>query len=169
MKRTIAKVGIASLLLMLALSFAQVYANEFHKGKGEGGPGDLEDVFFAKARMIQENQKELGLTADKIEAIKKLEIETQKAIVKQDADIQIASIDLMAKLHEYPIDVNTADKLIDQQYDLKKTKAKELVDAIAKLKGSLTREQYDMLKQLWKEKPPEPEHRMGMKKDFSPR
>ena len=71
-------------------------------------------------------------------------------LIKQEADIQILSLDIMAKLHEYPVDVEAVNKTIDQKYDLKKAKAKNLVEAFAKLKGTLTSEQYDKLKSIWK-------------------
>ena len=45
------------------------------------------------------------------------------------------------------------NKLVDQKYDLKKAKTKTLVDAIAKLKGTLTKEQYDKLKEIIEKEP----------------
>lgn len=154
MKNTIQKVFLASLLLVFACSYSQAYANEHYQKKD-----DMEGMFFKKIHAVEENQEELGLTEDKIQAIKKLKIETEKNLVKQDADIKIASIDLTAKMQEYPIDVTAVDKLIDQKYELKKSRAKDLVDAIAKVKGSLTKEQYDKLCQIWKEGKRKPFHK----------
>ncbi len=136
------------LFFVLTISLSKAYANHGHHGFGykEGG---LDEMFFMKAHFIQENHEALGLSDDKVEAIKNLKLETKKMLIKQNAEIDIASLDIMAKLHDYPVDVDAADKLVDRKYELKKTETKNLVEAIAKLKSNLTKDQYDKMHKLW--------------------
>ncbi len=142
---------------MLAVLCGPVLANENHHGfgdarggHGKGSGGELDGMFFGKAHMILENQKELGLAQDKVEAIKSLELETKKALIKQNADIDVLGLDIMNKLHEYPVNTEAVNKLVDQKFEVKKTMAKGLVEAIAKLKGTLTKDQNDKMRDLWK-------------------
>ena len=146
MKKKYLIAGVSVLFVVLTLSLSKAYANYGHHGFGhEGG---LDGAFFMKAHAILENHEELGLSEDKIEAIKKLKLETEKMLIKQNAEIEVVSIDLMAKLHDYPVDVEVVNKFVDQKYELKKGKEKDLVEAIAKLKGTLTKDQYDKLHKL---------------------
>lgn len=151
------------LFAVMSLALPAVYANHGGGGKscpmsggkcGMGGGGyqdggGLDQMFFMKAHFILANQEELELTDDKVAAIKALKIETKKSLIKQNADIAIACIDIQSALHQYPIDTAAVNTLVDQKYDLKKAQAKTLVDALAKLKGTLTQEQYDKLKEIW--------------------
>ncbi len=139
-----------ALLLFLAISLSHAYAHHEGDGRGTGG-GGFEGMFFGKAHFILEKKQELGLTEEKVAAIKNLKLETKKMLIKQDAEIQILSLDVMAKLHEDPMDVEALSKLVAQKYELKKTEAQSLVGAIAKLKGTLTKEQTEKLHQLWEE------------------
>ena len=118
-------------------------------GGGYQKGGGLDQMFCMKAHFILANQEELGLTDDKVAAIKALKVDTKKSLIKQNADIEIAAIDIKSALHQNPIDTAAVNKLIDQKYELKKAKAKTLVDALAKLKGMLTQDQYNKLKEIW--------------------
>ena len=153
-KSLITYVGV--LFFVLAISLSKAYANHGHHQFGYGS--GLDKMFFMKAHFIQENHEALGLSEDKVEAIKNLKLETKKMLIKQGAEIEIAELELMAKLHDYPVDVDAANKLIDQKYELKKAKAKNLVEAIAKLKGNLTKDQYYKLHKLWKANEKRAEH-----------
>lgn len=162
MKKRTLITGLGVLALVLALSLTNAYAmhgkeGSMHGGKGHSGcmmsgekGGELEGMFFMKAHVILKNSEELGLTEEKVAAIKQLVLETKKSLIKQNAEIEVAGLDFMAKLHENPIDTAVVDKLVDQKYELKKAKTKSLVQALATLKGSLEKEQYDKLRQLWK-------------------
>mgnify|MGYP000282824940 CR=1 FL=1 len=57
-------------------------------------------------------------------------------------------IDIKAKLWEDTIDKKGINKLIDKKYELKKEKAKALVDAYAQFKKILTEEQNKALKTI---------------------
>jgi len=154
MKKTLVLcAGVLSLLLMVSFSNSYAFGvPDFHKKSerpeaGKMGDG-MDGMFYMKAHLILENQEELGLAKDKIEEIKNLKLETKKSLIKQDADIKIASLDLMTKLHAYPVNVEEVNKLVDQKYELKKARTKSLVEAIAKLKATLTKDQYDKLEGL---------------------
>jgi len=167
MKKKILMASIATLFLVASVSLTRAYADHgggvcpisgdkcgyggggFKHGHSGSG-GDLDKMFFMKAHFILENSDELGLTEDKVEAIKSLKTDTLKSLIKQNADIAVACIDIKSKLHDYPIDVASTNALVDQKYELKKAKTKTLIDALAKLKGTLTQEQYDKLREIWK-------------------
>ena len=137
-----------ALFLVMTLSLPKVYARHDHPRADYGD--NLGQMFFKKAHLIKESREELGLPEDKAEAVKNLELETKKTLIKQDAGIEVVSLDIMAKLHDYPVDVEAVNKLMDQKYELKKAEARSLVEAIAKLKGTLTKDQYEKLRKLWK-------------------
>lgn len=142
-KKTIFMAALMS--LMLTFGVAGAYA---HGGRGGG---DLEGKFFWKARMIQGHQQELGLSDAKADEIKALMLETKKNLIRQNAEIEVLDIEISEKLHAYPVDVQAVNDLIDQKFEAKKTKTKSLVDSFAKLKASLTQDQYTKLKELFKE------------------
>lgn len=147
--------GLGVFFMVMAISAVAAHAGHGFKsghkfGPGEGKSDECGKMFFMKAHFIEENQARLGLAADKIEAIKNLKLETQKMMVKQDAEIKVADLDIKSKLHDFPIDVEAVNKLVDQKYELKKAEEKNLVEALAKLKSSLSKDQYDKLKELKK-------------------
>lgn len=96
------------------------------------------------------NKKELALTEEQEGKIKQLCTETQKQHIKLEADIDVVCIDIKSKLFENPINTADVNKLLDQKYELKKKEAKNLVQTLVSLKGILTPEQVDKLKELKK-------------------
>jgi hypothetical protein len=151
--------GLMILALTVAVSVPGAYAeggscckgmHGMHGKKHGGDGGSLEKKFFKKAHFLLENGDELGLTPEKVEAIKALKMETKKTLIRQDAEIEIAGMDIKAALYNFPVDIEAVNALIDQKYELKKQKAKATAGAIAKLKAELTKEQYDKLVTLWK-------------------
>jgi len=119
----------------------------------KGGHGDsLKEKFFHKAHFILVHQKSLELTEGEVESIKALKMDVKKYLIRQGAEIDLVKTDIMSLLWAKAIDTETIHGLIDQKYELKKAKAKYLVDAYAKLKGMLTDEQYEELKELWRAK-----------------
>lgn len=117
--------------------------------KEEYGWG-IESKMFYKAHFILKNQEELKLSDEQITKIKGLKIETKKNLIKQKAEIEIVALDIKAEMWKDTIDVAAINKLIDQKYELKKAKAKFLVEAYAKLKDILTEEQKNKLKGICK-------------------
>ena len=142
-------------LVVLALAVPVASAD---RGKGYGGcqscamKGGLEGKFFYKAGLITAHAEELGLSEQQKEEIENLAHEVKKSLIKQEADIDILAADIHKQLKERSIDVAAVNKLIDQKYELKKAKTKSVVEAIAKVKQSLSEEQYAKLKDLYKGK-----------------
>ncbi len=153
--------GIGFLMLAMLLSLSSAYANGHCAKCGSHGKGgdSLEKKFYMKAHMVMENSDELGLSSQAVDEIKALKMETKKSLIRQDAEIKIAGMDLEEGLHAYPVDVEAVNKLVDTKYELKKEKAKTVVAAIAKLKSELSADQYEKLKTLWKDK--KSEHHKG--------
>jgi Spy/CpxP family protein refolding chaperone len=144
---------------VLAVSFIVpiVMADDHGKGMGpgpghHGKKGNLQEKLMMKAHFLLKNKEELGLTDEQVAKIKALKINTKKALIKQKADIEIIAIDIKAALFEDTIDKVAVGKLIDQKYEIKKTSAKTLVNAMADLKTVLTDEQKEKCKELFKAK-----------------
>ena len=149
MKKKMLMGCIGVLVLGATVSLSNAYAHGFHH---EGGySGGLEGMFFMKAHFIMENKEALGLAQDKVTAIKSLKLETKKMLIKQGAEVQVLELDIKSKLHASPADVEALNKLVDEQAELKKTMAKSLVEAISKLKGTLTKDQTEKLHTLWED------------------
>lgn len=146
-KRLMGCLGI--LVLGTAVSLSSAYAHGPKRGGHGDGGGKLEKIFFMKAHFILENQEELGLAEDKVQAVKQLKLETKKALIRQNADLEIVSLDVMSELHEYPVDVKALNALLDRKFELKKADAKNMVAAIAQLKETLTPDQYAKMRSLW--------------------
>ena len=112
----------------------------------------LDEMLFHKAHFILTNQQEIGLSEDQVKTIKSLKLETKKSLLRQNVEIEVLALDIKAKLWEHPLDQESINKLIDQKYELKKAKAKSLVDAYAKLRATLTEEQMKKGKEIWMQK-----------------
>ncbi len=120
------------------------YAERRHKGKIHG----LEKKFFHKFDLAMAQQVKLDLSDEQYEKIKMLEINTKRDLIKKQAEIDVAKIDIKVKLWEDKIDNEGINKLIDKKYEFKKAKAKTLVNAYAQFKNILTEEQKKILKAM---------------------
>jgi hypothetical protein len=139
------------LVLAATLALPSVYAGEgFRHQKEKRG---LDAVFQKKVHVMLKNAGDIGLTPDKIEELKGLQLDTQKTLIQQKADMKVINLDIREKLRAPQVDVNEVYTLVDRKYEIKKTGDKMLVDAIVKTKGLLTQEQMDKLKELWKSGP----------------
>jgi hypothetical protein len=148
------KILIALLVSVFIVSALPV-CGAFADGPGKGGYGmkggdSLEGKFCMKAGFILMNEEELGLSAQQVEGIKKLKYNTRRSLIAKNAEIDLAAVDIKEKMWQDKLDVAAISKLIDKKYELKKEKAKMLVQAIADLKGMLSDEQVKTMKSLWK-------------------
>ena len=136
---------VAALILASPVAFAN-----YGGGHGQCNSGDsgFEGKFFHKAHAIVEHGEEIGLTEEQLDGIRNMKYDVKKVLIKQDADIEILGIDIKRQLQERSFDTEAVNKLVDQKYDLEKAKAKFLVESIAKLKQSLSEEQWEKLKDL---------------------
>lgn len=143
--------GISVIVLMFCVLAVSAHACSGKKGE-KSSHFKLEDKFSYKAHLMLENQEEIGLTEDQIESIRALKLETKKSLIKQNAEIELLSVDMKAELYKDVIDVKALKKIVDKKYDFKKAKMNMVIDAYAKLKGVLDEGQRHFLKELWKEK-----------------
>ena len=145
--------AVTCLVILLTIAFSTMgMADHSYGGKSGYHKRGLEEKFFHKTHFILEHEQEMGLAEEQATSIKELMMETKKSLIRQDADIAVLAIDIKAMLHEKSIDVEAVDPLIDQKYEVKKSKAKMLVRSFASLKGLLTEEQMATMKSLWMQK-----------------
>jgi hypothetical protein len=141
MKRIAVLIVILSCFLVTS-SYADSYKKSKHYGHG------LDKKFVNKVRLALKNQEELGLSDEQYEKLKTLKMNTKKDLIKRKAEIDIIGVDIKGKLWEDPIDKKSINKFIDQKYELKKAKAKALVEAYATFQTILTDDQKKKLKEL---------------------
>jgi len=148
-----------ALLLCLSLAtpvstFAD-HGKEWKKGKKktEWGTKDLlsHKVFF-KANFYLKNADELSLTEEQMDKIKTIKLNLQKEVLRNNAEIKAAKLDLTNELHKKKLDSIKIPSLIDKEYELKKKMGKEAVNALIQIKKLLSPEQAEKAHELWKKK-----------------
>jgi len=120
------------------------YADSREKSRHHGYGLDTKN--FDKVRRALKSQEELGISDEQYEKLKTLKTNTKKDIIKRKAEIDIIGVDIKSKLGEDTIDTKSINKLIDQKYELKKARAKALVEAYAAFQNILTDDQKKKLK-----------------------
>jgi len=113
--------------------------------KGGRSSYTMTDKFFNKYQWIMDSRSEISLTDDQVSNIKSLKHEFKKDIILLEAQIDVLALDIKSAMHQNPIDVDAVNALVDRKYDLKKTKVKSSVEAIAKLKSEITPGQWTQL------------------------
>ena len=138
-------------IILSGLAFADSQGKGDHKGFGSKQSHNghsLEKKVFHRFHLAIANEVELGLSEEQYEKIKTLKINTKKDLIMKRAEIDVLKIDIKAKLWEDTIDKKGINKLIDKKYELKKEKAKALIDAYAQFKNIITEEQKKVLKTI---------------------
>lgn len=136
---------IAVLIIILSCFLVtSAYADSREKSRHHGY--SLDTKIFHKVRLALKNQEELGISDEQYEKLKTLKANTKKDLIKRKAEIDIIGVDIKSKLGEDTIDTKSINKLIDQKYELKKAKAKALVEAYAAFQNILTDDQKKKLK-----------------------
>ncbi|MFH1877547.1 MAG: Spy/CpxP family protein refolding chaperone [Candidatus Omnitrophota bacterium] len=145
------KKGLWVIALALVMAVSPVVSNAFAYGGGHpGGPkDDLAGKLMMKCGFLMKSQEEIGLSDEQIRKIKDIKMRVKKDLISKKAAIELLAVDIKSMLWEDKIDTKAIDKLIDQKYDIKKEKAKNLVAAYAELKSVLTDEQRAKAKKLW--------------------
>ena len=146
-KRKLISLGLVFLLLAV-FSATELYAKECSHGKKEGHGYDFGKKVLGKMHFAMANKEELALSEDQYQKIKALKIDIKKNLIKRKAEIDLLAIDLKSKLSEDTVDVEGANNLIDQKYELKKAKAKALVGSYVTFMDILTDEQKQKLKKI---------------------
>lgn len=155
--RTIALLSVLSLLLVSALAYA-----------GEHKKKDLDDKLMCKIKFALENEKELDLSEQQVDDLKELKINLKKELVRKKADIKLIKIDIYDHLYKDPVDVAAIDPLIDQKYELKKQKAKYIVQSYANFKKIVSDDQKETFKELYRKDKDEKEYMEKCSKMYCP-
>lgn len=151
------KTFFASLLAAL-IGFvpAVALADQAHKGdKGkfgkDGGQNVLACLAVGKAHFYLAHAKEIGLSDEQVNKIKSLKMDLKKKLIRDEAEAEVVKMDLMAALFTDQPDQAKINSLIDKKHEIKKNLAKASVQALLDIKGTLTAEQKEKAKELWKE------------------
>jgi hypothetical protein len=116
-------------------------------GDGKAGWG-LEKKFYTMSGEMVKNAEELGLSEQQKEAIRENKYAMKKALVRNQAEIDIVCLDISKELWKDKIDVDAVTELVDKKYQLKADKAKAVIGAYADLKNGLTATQKETIKEL---------------------
>lgn len=138
------------LIASLIFSLTAVEAWAFEGKKKGRCCQELEKKFDYKTRIIFKNRDELELSDKQVDKIKALKLKIEKDLIRKNAEIEIIALDLKALMSKEKVDLNAANKLIDEKYTFKKGKMKSLVAACVAIKEILTNEQKSKLKSIWK-------------------
>lgn len=147
------------LILMMAIflvlgSMASVVSAEYGKGKSvrmhdEKGMS-MEDDFFKQVKTIYSNKEDLGIEEGQLAKIKDVKIALKKDLIREQAELDLVMVDIMAMMYADELDGKVMKDLIDKKYEVKKAKAKRVVDACMSLKDILTEEQKAKMKEMKK-------------------
>jgi hypothetical protein len=108
----------------------------------------IADKFMKKAQFLLENKTDIGLTDGQVTTIKGLKMQAEKNSIRQCADMKTFLLDIKAKLSEDKVDVDGANKLIDQNFAAASAAAKANVATYAELKSLLSPDQIKKMKAL---------------------
>lgn len=156
-KMKIALIALSVCLLASSFAFAEKGQSEkcgmmmqgiYSKMKGQDKV-DLEDKFFDKAYLIYMNSDELGITEAQMQEVTALKLKVKKGLLMKEAEIDGLVLDLMDALSKDEVDMKAVNGLLDKKYEAKKQKAKELAQAYADLRMTLTKDQRKKLKDAW--------------------
>ena len=136
------------LIFVIAFSLASGDALSYGEKMMHSRKGMGEKILY-KAHFMMVYQEELGLSEEQVIMIRNLKHDVKKEVIKQNAEIDVLAVDIKSLLYEDTVDLVVVNQLIDQKYDLKKAKAKYLVDSYVKLKNILSEDQIKILKSLW--------------------
>lgn len=129
-------------------------------GKSGGSCGNKEyqcpivAKLMKKAHFFLENQKEIGLSEDQVQAIKAIKIEAKKSYIRQEAEMKIFEMDLDQKLSEPKVDVEALNAMMDSASAGFAQGGKATVASYAKLKAVLKDDQMAKAKEIWKSQKP---------------
>ncbi len=129
------------LVVVFSVVFYTSTASAKESKKDKDCKYSLEKKVLRKCRLALVYQDDLGLSDEQIKKISDLKIKSKKDLIRKKSEIDLLSVDIKSELREDEIDTKTVGKLIDKKYEIKKEKAKSLVNAYANLKNILTAEQ----------------------------
>lgn len=123
-----------------------------HMGMGMGEcKMDAEAKLFSKICFILSNAEELGITDAQKDQIAAEKIRIKRMLLKKDADIKLAALDIKEQLMKDKVDMNVIDPLLDRKYTLKKEKAKEIIMSCVNINNILSSSQLTKMKSMYAE------------------
>jgi len=110
----------------------------------------LGELFCHIAHHAWEYQDELKMSDADVQKIMELKIKTKKEHLKNEAQVECLSLDIMAGIWAPKPDAAAIKKIIDGKFELKREGMKSMVDAFIALKGMFTKDQMKKLKEICK-------------------
>ena len=108
------------------------------------------EKFFHFTHSVLENYEELGLTDEDAKKIRELKIGTKKSLIRNTAEVELFTVDIIVKLHEDKPEISEINKLLDKKFDVKKAGMKKLIAAFIGIKKLLSKEQMKKMKAIFK-------------------
>ena len=136
--------SLACYLVIFALPMA--YAAD-HQKCGKCGCA-FDAKVLKKLHLAMENQDELEASDSQIRKIRELKVALKKDLIQRKAEIDLIAVDMKSKLCAGDINRKEINQLIDRKYELKKAKAKALVEALIELEDILKDEQQEKLRDI---------------------
>ncbi len=147
------KLTILLLAVFFVLTVAPVYAD--HQ-RGDPSCGDspcpITSRLMRKACFLLGHADEIGLSEDQVKQIQTIRMDAKKDMIRGEAEMQIAHMDLQAKLQEEVLDVEGLNAMVDTFGANMITGAKKAVERYAALRAVLKPEQAAKAKEIWKRK-----------------
>ena len=110
----------------------------------------FKEKFFHFAHLIIQNYEEMGLTDEAAKKVRELKIGTKKGLIRNTAEAELLTVDIIAKLYENKPDLVEINKLLDKKFDVKKAGMKKLIAAFVGIKKLLSKEQMKQMKAICK-------------------
>jgi Spy/CpxP family protein refolding chaperone len=128
-----------------------------HPGmRAAGRPGGWQRAFGHSRRhhrpsfvgMVLMNREQLGLTAQQVDSLRKLGMDSRRAAIRRQADLQTAKLDLMSLRWSEPVDMGKVEVKVREMEKLKGDGMIEAFRTADAAKAQLTAEQREKLKSL---------------------
>jgi Spy/CpxP family protein refolding chaperone len=99
--------------------------------------------------MLLRNQQQLGLTAQQVDSLRKLGMDSRRAEIRRRADRQVAQVDLMSLRFSDPVDMGKVEAKVREIEKLKGDGIIARFRTADAAKAQLTPEQKEKLKAMW--------------------
>ena len=128
--------GLAGVVLIIALTAFPSYADEGHGQMGHGGHDqeDQHDHGGHYLKHLLKHAKEIGLTPEQITKVKAIQLDFKRSEARLEADEKVAKLELQALLEDEKADLTTIQAKVDQ---LKKAEAACLFTAIKSKRNAM--------------------------------
>jgi hypothetical protein len=105
-----------------------------------------------KASFFLDNKETIGLSEDQVAQIQSIKMDAEKSQIRHVAEMQIMMLDMEARMHQEPLDVEGFNSYMDKGAGMMAEGGKQSFAAYAKLKSILTSEQMTKAKAVWNKK-----------------